>query len=399
MPSQDLPPADAPAIVTGPGPAAIRRALRGPPGRTALRLPCPPTAPAQRIALALLAEAGATSGGTVLRLETEELLLTEAGAPEAERAAAQLEAIVGLRVARLPLPDAGPALLALPHAVPLTPAPPQPSPAGIEAVADAAPLPALLQREGLLHIAPGAPRQLALMRLRLTVGALAPHLGAAASDPDLARHALDRLRARLLALLAAQAQREALLGATPPVPLLLDLPASNLPEVPEPVPGVLPAPPSLIAALSVTEILATHLAPRRAALRHAGWGLAARGVDAARLVLIAPEALPVDLILLRWSPGLMSRSATSALRRTDPARLALTGCDGPEALEWGLSLGIARFAGPSIEALMAATRMAACRHARACTRTDCAARARAATHAGRAGCEDTILLGAMVPPA
>ena len=102
---------------------------------------------------------------------------------------------------------------------------------GIEALADAAPLPALLRRDGVLHLAPGEPQRLALLRLRLTAAALAPHLGAAAADTDLVRHARDRLRGRLLATLGDPARRDALLGAMPPVPLLIDLPLSLLPQI------------------------------------------------------------------------------------------------------------------------------------------------------------------------
>ena len=107
----------------------------------------------------------------------------------------------------------------------------------------------------------------------------------------------------------------------------------------------------------------------------------------------------MDLLLLRWSPALMEGAATGVLRRIDPTRLVLTHCEGPEALEWGFSIGIGRYAGPSIDALMAATRMAACRHAQACTRADCAARCNAGAPGGRVGCANPILLGAMVPAA
>jgi len=400
MTSQDPFAADAAAALAGAGPEAIRRALRGPPGRVALRLPWPAAPAAQRIALALLAEAAASRGGTILRLVAGDLLLTEADAAEAERAAARIEAVLGQRPAALPLPEAAEDLLALAGtAAPVAPAPPPPGAAGIEALADAAPLPALLRREGVLHIAPGEAYRLAMLRLRLAPDALSPHLGAAGADPDLLRHACDRLRLRLLALLGDPGQRHDLLGGVPAVPLLLDLPAAALPDLPEPPADAAPPAPSLFAAVSLAEALAHPLAPRRAAWRHAGWHLAIRGLDAARLALLAPEALPADLLLLRWSRDLPGRASTAALRRVDPARLVLVGCDGPEALEWGLSLGIARFAGPSVAALMAAARMAACRHAGACSRAQCAARGAAAAAAGRAGCADLELLAALVPPA
>ncbi len=379
------------------GAEALRRALRGPPGRVALRLPAPPDPARRRVALALLAEAGRPRGGTVLETAAGDLLLTEADPPEADRAANTLARLLGAAPEHLPLPDSQDILLALPAPSPAAARPPAPVPAaGIEALADALPLPALLRREPVLHIAPQSPRRLSLVRLRLDAAALAPQLGAAAADPDLLRHAADRLRARLPALLAAPEGRAALLGLSAPVPLLLDLPAALLPD-PPPAEGEPPAAPALFAALAAHEALADSVVARRLALRQAGWGIAVRGLDAPALALLSPEALPADLLLLDWSPALAGRGPAAALRRAAPARLVLDRCDGPEALEWGLSAGIARFAGPWIDALAAATRMAACAHASGCTRADCAARAAATTAEGRAGCADPALLGAVLP--
>lgn len=400
MPPQDVSPAvDGMVLPPGPGAEAIRRALRGPPGRIALRVAAPADAARRRVAVALLAEAGASRGGAVLHAATGELLLTEADPPAAERAATLLARLLGAAPGRLAVPEELAPLAALPGLRPVPPSGPvAPTAAGIEAAADAAPLPALLRRDGVLHVAAGQPRRLALLRLRLSRAALAPHLGAAAEDRDLARHARDRLRARLLACLADPAQRAGLLGAAPPVPLLVDLPAALLPDAPPAEEDDPPSPAALIAVLSAPEALAEGLAARRPGLARAGWGLAVRGLDAATLGLLAPEALPADLLLLRWSPAFPGRATAAALRRTDPARLVLTGCDGPEALEWGLGMGIARYAGPWIAALMAATRMADCPHAGGCTRALCAARGAAATPEGRDGCGDLPRLGGLVPP-
>lgn len=385
---------DSRAAPPGPGAEAIRRTLRGPPGRVALRLPPPPAPARRRVALALLEEAGRPRGGTVLETAGDELLLTEADVADGARVAALLEGLLGTAVERLDLPDGSARLLALPGLAPAAQPPDTAPPAtGIEALADTAPLAALLRRQGVLHIARGEPQRLALLRLRLPAAALAPHLGPAGEDADLGRHARDRLRARLLAALADPAQRDGLLGTMPPVPLLLDLPPALLPD-PAGATEEAGQAPALIAALAAHEAMAEGLAERRAALRRAGWGLAVRGLTAARLALMVPEALPTDLLLLRWSPALSDRP----LRRVDPARLVLTGCDGAAALEWGLGLGVARFAGPWIDALMAAKRMAACAHAAGCGRADCAARAAAATPEGRQGCADTGLLAGLLAP-
>lgn len=385
---------------TGPGADAVRRALRGPPGRVALRLAAPGLPARRRVALALLEEAGRPRGGSVIETAAGELLLTEAEAADGARVAALLERLLGAAPERLDLPDAVAILLTLPGLVPAAAANATAPPATrIEALADAVTLPALLRREGVLHLAAGAPQRLVLLRLRVPVEALAPHLGAAGADADLARHAHDRLCGRLLTELAEPPRRDELLGTIPTVPLLIDLPLALLPDMPvasgeDDAAAVAPA---LIATLSAAEAMADGLALRRAALRRAGWGLAVRGLDAAALALLAPEALPADLLLLRWSPAMAERTAASALRRVDPARLVLTRCDGAAALEWGVSVGITRFAGSWIEALLAARRMAACPQAGACTRSACAARAAAATPAGRAGCANLSLLAALLP--
>lgn len=396
MSHQDLA-ATAAAAPAGPGPDAIRRALRGPPGRSALRLAAPGSPARRRVAIALLEEAGRPRGGAVLETAAGELLLTEADAEAATQARDLLESLMGVAPAVLPLPEAGPALLDLARPVPAVLRMVAPSAAGVEALADAAPWPAVLRRDGILRLAPGTPRRLALLRLRVAADALAAHLGTAAGDRDLARHARDRLRARLLAALADPARRDALLGGTPPVPLLLDLPLAMLPDPPATTAEEPASAPALLAAIPLAEAMAEGLTPRATALRRAGWGLAVRGLDAAALAILAPEALPGEALLLRWSPALASRGAVAALRRVDPARLVLTACDGEAALEWGLALGIARFAGPGIAALMAATRMAACRHAAACTRTGCMARAAAAAPEGRDGCRDLALLAGFLP--
>ena len=398
MTPQDLPPGDAALALSGPGPEAIRRALRGPPGRVALRLAPPADAARRRVALALLEEAGASRSATVLESPAGDLVLTEAAGPDAARAEALLSRLFGTPPQRLRLPEDLAPLAALPGLVPALPIRLATPPAtGIEALADAAPLPALLRRHGVMHIAAGTPRRLALLGLRVAPAEIAAHLGPSAADPDLMRHALDRLRPRLLARLTDPPQREALLGFAPPVPIMLDLPTTLLPDPPPAEDGDDAATPALIAVLSLAEALEEGLAERRAPLRQAGWGIAVRGLDAAALALLSPEALPADLLLLRWSAELAGRGGLAALRRTDPARLVLTRCDGPEALEWGLSLGIARYEGPWIDALMAATRMGDCRHAAGCTRAQCAARGAAADRAGREGCADPQRLGALVP--
>jgi hypothetical protein len=88
------------------------------------------------------------------------------------------------------------------------------------------------------------------------------------------------------------------------------------------------------------------LAAQRGALARHGWALALGGISAALLRLIDAEALPVDLLRLRWSADLPSVLP-------DPARLVLTGCDTAEALAWARARGITRLEGRAAEALLA----------------------------------------------
>jgi hypothetical protein len=138
------------------------------------------------------------------------------------------------------------------------------------------------------------------------------------------------------------------------------------------------------------------LAGTRAALAQAGWGLALAGLDVAALRLVPPAGLAADL-RLRWSPAMTDRAVATALRGTSPARLVLTGCDGPEAMDWGRSQGLTHFAGPHVEALLAAARLAACPEAKGCTHAACAERAAAAGPALRAACCNPGLLARLLP--
>jgi len=383
---------------------AVRRLLPGAAGRVALRLPPggPLTgAPHRRqVARMLLQEAALSGGGEVFETAGGELLLLGAAGPAAARLAATLAGLVGdaagPEIWRLPAD--GPRLLAWAEAASLSP-PAAPVPdaaapglAGLEPLLEALPLDRVLRRHAILHHAPGAPPLLAARRLRFSRGALAAELGPLAGDADLLRHAEDRLAATLPARLPGPGQDP------PDGPLLLPLPLGG-PAVPAPrrgLVGVLP----LAAAASPAALAAT-----RAALARAGWGLALAGLDAVALRLVPLAALAADLLLLRWSPAMTDRAVVAALRGMPAAKLVLTGCDGPEAMEWGRSQGLNHFAGPHVEALLAAARLAACParsdrwRGEGCTRAQCAERAAATGPIPRAACRNPGLLARLLPPA
>jgi len=378
--------------------AAARRLLAEAAGRVALYLP--PGGPLtgaphrRRVARLLLQEAALSGGGEVLETAAGELLLLGTAGPVAARTAAVLARLAGDAAGpdiwRFPA-DAE-RLLAWAGAACLPPpAPPVPdltAPAlpGLEAMLEALPLDRVLRRRAILHHTPGAPPLLAARRLLLSRSALAAGLGPLAGDADLLRHAEDRLAASLATRLPGKEQDP------PDGPLLLPLPLGS-PPVPAPRPGLVGVLPLAAAAHPAA------LAATRAALAQAGWGLALAGLDAAALRLVAPAGLAADLLLLRWSPAMAERAAAAALRGLPPARLVLTGCDGPEALDWGRSQGITHFAGPHIEALLAAARLAACPKAVACSQPQCAERAATTGPAARAACRNPVLLARLLPPA
>lgn len=378
--------------------AAVRRLLPEAAGRMALYLPPgrPLTgAPHRRRAVRLLLqEAALAGGGEVFETAAGELLLLGASGPVAARTAATLARLVGDAIGPeiWRLPADAPRLLAWAGSANL---PPPAASAlglaasalpGLETVLEALPLARVLRRRAILQHAPGAPPLLAARRLLFSRSALAAELGPLAGDADLLRHAEDRLAASLPARLPGREQDPT------DGPLLLPLPLGG-PPVPAPrlgLVGVLP----LAAAADPAA-----LAENRTALAHAGWGLALAGLDATALRLVPPAGLAADLLLLRWSPAMTDRAVAAALRGTPPARLVLTGCDRPEAMDWGRSQGLTHFAGPHIEALLAAARLAACPEARGCTHAQCAERAAATGPATRATCRNPALLARLLPPA
>lgn len=68
-----------------------------------------------------------------------------------------------------------------------------------------------------------------------------------------------------------------------------------------------------------------------------------RGVDAALLPALAPERMEVDLVQLRWSPGLAPLGAGEL--PAAPQGVLLARADEAEALDWGEARGIRLFQG------------------------------------------------------
>ena len=146
------------------------------------------------------------------------------------------------------------------------------------------------------------------------------------------------------------------------------------------------------------------------AIRAARCTLLVTGLDYPALMLMRPGALSPDLLKLDWSQRLEALSSRdqqrllAVLAEIGPSKIVLNRADTEAALAWGLRQGITQFQGRHVDAMLAAERITACRHAAACTLRQCLDRAAATSLAGRAGCRDLALLDgvpsrqALTPP-
>jgi hypothetical protein len=220
---------------------------------------------------------------------------------------------------------------------------------GPEAPLEAPPVAGVVARRPVLRLLPSRLPGLAAERLVVSRRSLAAALGGAtAGDEDLRRHAEDRIAARLPGLLSPGVAEPPFGGLSARVPVLLPLPLRACPG-PAPRPGLIGVLPLAAAAAG----RGVSLPERRAGLAALGWRLGIGELDAAALRFVALPALgaAADLLLLRWSPEL-PRHADALRGGLDPQALVLTGCDGPDALQWGRSAGLVLFSGVAAEAML-----------------------------------------------
>lgn len=312
--------------------AAVLAALPAAQGRAALLLPDHPRLraglPRRRMAEAILRDAAAMGGGSLLRAAGGTLLL---GVSEAtgRRAAAALGTLLGVE-APLPvwrLPRDADAVLAWAAAeVPapdLLPPPVPPSPASLHAALEALSAEAVLRAETIRDAAGERHGQ----RLRLSRRSLAAAIGPLAADPDLLAQAMERMAARLRPGLAAWA---------------CDLPGLRLVPLARdalPVPALRPG---AVGVLPLAAAAGPDFTGFQARLAERGWAVALEGLEAATLALADPAALPAAHLLLRWSPALAAPELTERLRAIGPARLMLEAGADPAALAFARAGGLLR---------------------------------------------------------
>jgi EAL domain-containing protein (putative c-di-GMP-specific phosphodiesterase class I) len=129
-------------------------------------------------------------------------------------------------------------------------------------------------------------------------------------------------------------------------------------------------------------------------LRACGFAVVLDGVGHQTLLFTHPARLGADLVKVEWSEALASETAAAAIREIGPGRVVLDRADDESALRWGYALGIRRFQGRHMDAMLAAARLGRCAFASGCTPRLCAERASASGPAGRAGCRNADLLDA-----
>ena len=123
------------------------------------------------------------------------------------------------------------------------------------------------------------------------------------------------------------------------------------------------------------------------------------GLSAQALLVSRPAVLKPHLVKLNWSQAVRDGGAElrAAIEGLGVERVVLHRCEDEVALAWGLGMGIQRFQGHFVDAMLATERMQACRHSSGCNLRQCRERASAAGLASRAGCFNLGLLDLAVP--
>ncbi len=104
----------------------------------------------------------------------------------------------------------------------------------------------------------------------------------------------------------------------------------------------------IVVALSPADIVADTRSARFAIgfARTRGYRMLLRTDTADLLGVMAPAALEFDYVATPWAAVLPDRESEIFARLT-PNNLLLTGCEAPDAVEWGLAKGVRLFAGPA----------------------------------------------------
>jgi hypothetical protein len=225
------------------------------------------------------------------------------------------------------------------------------------------------------------------------------------ADPFIMRHLTGTLDARILALLHDDLEHEGPL--TRPalrlgVPIHLNLAAETIvsPDFARLVGAAALRGARLAVELAAMDTVADPVlaAFAGALLRQADIALVLDGIDHAALPMLHPRSAATSLVKVAWSLR-MADGPAAAVARIDAAidsigagRVVLQDADCEAALIWGQAHGITHYQGPYIDAVQAASRIAVCHGARACSLRQCNSRGRSMSASARSGCSNPGLL-------
>lgn len=132
--------------------------------------------------------------------------------------------------------------------------------------------------------------------------------------------------------------------------------------------------------LQILDVLADSRAffVTRAALREKKTKLVIDGLDEATLRFMDLSRTGADLYKIDWNPELAQPGRgdviKAGIKSLDPTKILLARCDSEIAIAWGLEQGFSQFQGRYVEVMLAATTMAVCENASACTMAQCVQR-------------------------
>ena len=136
-------------------------------------------------------------------------------------------------------------------------------------------------------------------------------------------------------------------------------------------------------------------------LKARGRHLVIDGLNEATLNFMDVSRTGADLYKLDWTPEMREPyrrdQVKAALKNVDPSKLLLARCDSETAIAWGIDLGLQKFQGRYIEAMLAATTMAVCDKASACSLAQCTARHAVISGSLRAECGNNVMLDTPPP--
>ncbi len=119
----------------------------------------------------------------------------------------------------------------------------------------------------------------------------------------------------------------------------------------------------------------------RKVIRDAGFTVIVDGINHLALQFIDPGELEPDIVKIIWSNevkdlliGDRAEEFSLLLDRVGRERVLLSRCDSEHAVRWGIDLGLTKFQGRYIDAMLGATTMAACEKSQMCTLQQCVTR-------------------------